>query len=72
MGNSFQTMAVSTGDSELDQMVQNWLQWNPPGTPDYLFISNLVQSKDYASLNKLMKKRNTFGTAGIRGKMGPG
>ena len=62
----------STGDAELDSLVDDWLRWSVPGSEAVREVTGLLEAKDYQSLGKIMRKRLVFGTAGIRGAMGTG
>ena len=64
--------AVNSGDPELDRLVRDWLRWNPEGSGDSDAVSQLLRGNEWDQLRKMMKSRKTFGTAGIRGVMGPG
>lgn len=60
-----------TGDPELDSLIKKYLKLERiKQHRDY--IESLAQQNDVNELNKLINKRLTFGTAGIRGAMGPG
>ena len=63
---------IDSGDKELDGLISKWLEWNLEDSDDRKHVSKLVETGDFASLKKLMKPRKSFGTAGIRGRMGPG
>lgn len=67
-----QLSKIDSGDPELDGLIAKWLEWNPKGTKDHQVISDLVDKADFGKLKKMMKPRNSFGTAGIRGVMAPG
>ncbi|XP_014484362.1 PREDICTED: phosphoglucomutase-2 isoform X2 [Dinoponera quadriceps] len=63
--------SVNTGDSNLDAKITEWLQWNKDPEAEneiYKYLNN----KDVNILSKLFLKRLEFGTAGLRGCMGPG
>ena len=64
--------AYNSGNPELDDAVKNWLSWDSPGSPSYIHIKKLAENENWQELSKIMLKRLAFGTAGIRGKMGPG
>ncbi|KYN37350.1 Phosphoglucomutase-2 [Trachymyrmex septentrionalis] len=63
--------SVNTGDSHLDNKITEWLQWNkdPKAKDEILKYLDKGQIK---VLSKLFLKRLEFGTAGLRGRMGPG
>ncbi|XP_067215815.1 phosphopentomutase isoform X2 [Linepithema humile] len=63
--------SVNTGDGNLDNKIIEWLQWNkdPKEEKEILEYLNNEQIK---ILSKLFLKRLEFGTAGLRGCMGPG
>ena len=61
-----------SGNPELDEAVKNWLSWDQKTSESYLHVKTLVREKKWTDLSKIMLKRLAFGTAGIRGKMGPG
>ena len=65
-------MEVDSGNRELDQLIQHWLQWDDKQSKSYAAIVDLVQQNHWEKLNNIMTKRLKFGTAGIRGRMGPG
>lgn len=65
-------MEVNSGDAKLDSLIQSWMEWSLDGSADQQAMASLVEDKDFKTLRKLMLSRKTFGTAGIRGKMGPG
>lgn len=63
--------SINTGDSNLDTKITEWLQWNkdPSAEKEVLeYLDNGV----IKVLSKLFLKRLEFGTAGLRGRMGPG
>merc|ERR1711976_1111413 len=61
-----------SGNPELDKAVKNWLSWDQKTSESYLHVKTLVREEKWTDLSKIMLKRLAFGTAGIRGKMGPG
>ena len=61
-----------SGRPELDSKLAEWLEWTPPGSPDHEAVKGLIESGEFDQLEKMMMSRKTFGTAGIRAKMGPG
>lgn len=56
---------------KLDQKIQEWLSWDK-NEKTSAEIQKLSQEKKYDELSKILFDRLTFGTAGLRGKMGPG
>lgn len=63
--------SVNTGNVELDEKIIEWFKWNKDSNAD-AEIQSLIKNNDTKSLSKLFLKRLEFGTAGIRGRMGPG
>ena len=63
---------MSSGNSILDDNVRNWLKWNIQDSKSYQDIMQMVDDKRWKELEKIMVNRLSFGTAGLRGKMGPG
>ena len=61
-----------SGLPELDSKLAEWLEWTPPESPDHRAIKDLIERGEFEQLEKVMMTRKTFGTAGIRAKMGPG
>ena len=61
-----------SGRPDLDSKLAEWLEWTPPGSPDHEAVKELIEAGDFDRLEKMMVGRKTFGTAGIRAKMGPG
>ena len=47
-------------------------RWDNKKSKSYTNIKDLVMQKNWIILERLMMNRLKFGTAGIRGKMGPG
>ncbi|XP_056647881.1 phosphopentomutase [Diorhabda sublineata] len=62
---------INTGCAALDQKVAEWLFFDKNETTANA-IRSLLAGKQFDEINKLLCKRLTFGTAGLRGKMGPG
>ena len=62
----------SSGDAKLDALIASWLEWNVEGSSDWRFVNDRVNAGDFDAVDDVMKKRLTFGTAGIRGVMGAG
>ncbi|KAI7810682.1 phosphoglucomutase-2 [Triplophysa rosa] len=61
----------STGDSSLDQAIQQWLQYDKnPQTA--AAVRNMVKEGAVLELQKCFGSRMEFGTAGLRAAMGPG
>lgn len=64
-------LSPSTGDTELDRAVQQWLEYDKnPKTVS--MVQNLVKEGKVDSLKKCFSSRMEFGTAGLRAAMGPG
>ena len=63
---------ISSGNPILDENVKNWLKWNIQDSKSYQDITQMVNAKRWKELEKIMVNRLSFGTAGLRGKMGPG
>ncbi|XP_051155000.1 glucose 1,6-bisphosphate synthase [Leptopilina boulardi] len=63
--------SVNTGNPELDEKITEWFKWNKDPNAD-VQIQSLIKNNDTGNLLKLFLKRLEFGTAGIRGRMGPG
>ena len=63
---------ISSGNAILDENVKNWLKWNIQDSKSYQDITQMVNAKRWKELEKIMANRLSFGTAGLRGKMGPG
>lgn len=61
-----------SGNPALDKAVQNWLEWDKKGSESHDRVLAMVRSGNWSELEKIMLVRASFGTAGIRGKMGPG
>lgn len=61
-----------TGDAMLDELIQNYLDWTLDGSSDQEKIMDLAEKRQVKELADAMNNRLTFGTAGIRGAMGPG
>ncbi|XP_071550030.1 phosphopentomutase isoform X2 [Panulirus ornatus] len=64
-------VTVDTGNLTLDTKVEEWLKWDK-NEKTLEEIVKLLTCKDVALLEKLLLKRLVFGTAGLRGCMGPG
>ena len=63
---------ISSGNKILDENVSNWLKWNVKGSKSYKDVEEMVKAYKWKELEKIMVNRLAFGTAGLRGKMGPG
>uniref|UniRef100_A0A0A9VX72 Phosphoglucomutase-2 n=1 Tax=Lygus hesperus TaxID=30085 RepID=A0A0A9VX72_LYGHE len=64
-------MVCNTGNPELDARVNEWNEWNKDSTAQEA-VDNLINNNDVKNLEKLFLRRIEFGTAGLRGRMGPG
>lgn len=62
---------IKTGCAALDQKVTEWLTYDKNETT-LNAIRSLLAEKKFEEINKLLSKRINFGTAGLRGTMGPG
>ncbi|XP_058805700.1 phosphopentomutase isoform X2 [Phymastichus coffea] len=62
---------VTTGNSILDDKINEWLNWNKNKEAEKE-IQQLIDDVDIKTLNNLFLKRLEFGTAGLRGQMRPG
>uniref|UniRef100_A0A3Q0RU09 Uncharacterized protein n=1 Tax=Amphilophus citrinellus TaxID=61819 RepID=A0A3Q0RU09_AMPCI len=61
----------STGDAQLDQAIQQWLQYDTnPKTVS--MVKDMVKEGNVEALKKCFSSRMEFGTAGLRAAMGPG
>lgn len=60
-----------TGNVELDRKITEWLKWNKDANMEHE-VQTLILSNDNKVLTNLFLKRLEFGTAGLRGRMGPG
>ena len=63
---------ISSGNAILDENVKNWLKWNIQDSKSYQDITQMIDAKRWKELEKIMVNRLAFGTAGLRGEMGPG
>lgn len=63
--------SINTGDNDLDIKINEWLQWNKDQKAAEEILKYL-NNGDTETLSKLFLKRLEFGTAGLRGRMGPG
>ncbi|XP_008559651.1 phosphopentomutase [Microplitis demolitor] len=64
-------MEVNTGVKDLDEKIIEWLSYNKDPKAENE-VRELVKEGDIKLLSKLFLKRLEFGTAGLRGRMGPG
>ncbi|KAJ8674222.1 hypothetical protein QAD02_005484 [Eretmocerus hayati] len=62
---------VNTGNSILDEKINEWFCWNQDQEAAKE-IKSLIDKGDGKTLTNLFLKRLEFGTAGLRGRMGPG
>ncbi|CAD6185885.1 unnamed protein product [Caenorhabditis auriculariae] len=62
---------MSLGDAELEQQVNDWLQWDK-NEKTSAEIRELLEKKDVKGLKSRMETRLVFGTAGIRAPMQAG
>ncbi|XP_011310787.1 phosphoglucomutase-2 [Fopius arisanus] len=62
---------VVTGNDPLDGKINEYLGWYKDLKPEDE-IHEIIKSKDVTKLSELFLKRLEFGTAGLRGRMGPG
>ncbi|XP_076667770.1 phosphoglucomutase 2 isoform X2 [Andrena cerasifolii] len=63
--------SVSTGNIDLDNKINEWLKWNKDPNAEHE-IEKLLRNDNAKTLSNLFLKRLEFGTAGLRGCMGPG
>ncbi|XP_053163607.1 glucose 1,6-bisphosphate synthase [Hemicordylus capensis] len=69
--NSNLLITYSTGDSQLDKAIWQWLTWDKnPKTKEQ--IENLLRNGKNKELRDRLCRRLTFGTAGLRSAMGAG
>lgn len=61
----------ASGDPQLDVKIKEWLKWDQ-NSKTKSEIENMVKNQKYDELKKIMMTRLSFGTAGLRAKMGPG
>ena len=66
-----QLETMSTPDKNLLELVENWRRWDK-NSETLTQVINMVNNSDWSTLERIMAKRLEFGTAGIRGRMGPG
>ena len=58
-------------DDKLANLVELWRKWDK-NEKTLTEVNDLAKDNDWETLGKIMSKRLEFGTAGIRGRMGPG
>nr|CAD7195878.1 unnamed protein product [Timema douglasi] len=58
-------------NEDLDQRINQWLEWDKNEKTSQA-IQSLVNNMNVSELEAMFDSRLTFGTAGIRGAMGPG
>ena len=63
---------ISSGNEILNEIVRNWLKWNVKSSKSYQDVTEMVKASRWKELEKIMVNRLAFGTAGLRGRMGPG
>ena len=64
-------MSPKLNQYELESQLKSWIEHDPdPVTREHLI--NLVNRSDSPAIEKLFSSRIQFGTAGLRGKLGPG
>ena len=63
---------ISSGNEILDENVRNWLKWNVKSSKSYQDVLEMVKESRWKELEMIMVNRLAFGTAGLRGRMGPG
>ncbi|XP_054005959.1 glucose 1,6-bisphosphate synthase-like [Hylaeus anthracinus] len=64
-------ISINTGNIDLDNKINEWLTWNKDPNAEHQ-IEKLVRDNNTKVLFNLFMKRLEFGTAGLRGCMGPG
>lgn len=62
---------INSGNKELDSKINEYLEYAST-LNTALEIKKLLSEERYDELSKIMMTRLTFGTAGLRGRMGPG
>ncbi|KOC68335.1 Phosphoglucomutase-2 [Habropoda laboriosa] len=63
--------SIDTGCIDLDNKINEWLKWNKDQNAEHK-IRELICNNNNKILSNLFLKRLEFGTAGLRGCMGPG
>merc|ERR1712123_373283 len=58
-------------DEEIRELAEKWIKWDK-NQETCLQVTKMLESRDFKSLSTLMSPRLKFGTAGLRGRMGPG
>ena len=71
MERGYELLRIDSGDTELDQRIQEWLSLDQQPA-SILEVKQLVQEKKFEDLRNIMMSYLTFGTAGLRSKMGAG
>jgi len=66
-----QTKMDSEQTNKIKELTEQWLLWDE-NEKTKAEVSELKITQDWETLGKIMLKRLEFGTAGIRGRMGPG
>ncbi|XP_029650022.1 phosphoglucomutase-2-like [Octopus sinensis] len=61
----------TTGNKELDAKIEQWMLWDK-NERTRSEINDLLEKQNIAELKKCLLKRISFGTAGLRAKMGAG
>ncbi|PBC27809.1 Glucose 1,6-bisphosphate synthase [Apis cerana cerana] len=64
-------ISVNTGNIDLDNKINEWLKWNKDVIHEHK-VQELILNNNNKVLSSLFLKRLEFGTAGLRGRMGPG
>ncbi|XP_043256630.1 glucose 1,6-bisphosphate synthase [Colletes gigas] len=64
-------ISINTGNDELDDKINEWLMWNKDPKAERQ-VEKLISDNNSKVLFNLFLKRLEFGTAGLRGCMGPG
>lgn len=62
---------IKTGYRDVDAKLREWFVWDRNETT-LEAITTMALNKDIKQLKNILLNRLTFGTAGLRGKMGPG
>ena len=63
---------ICSGNEILDKNIRNWMKWNVKGSKSYQDVEDMIKDSKWKELEKIMVDRLAFGTAGLRGRMGPG
>ncbi|CAK9830957.1 PGM2 [Anthophora retusa] len=64
-------LSINSGCTDLDNKINEWLKWNKDQNAEHE-IQELICNNSKKTLSNLFLKRLEFGTAGLRGCMGPG